>query len=212
MAQLYLLAKDPARAEEYYDKSIEIDPNFLQTYMDLGRLYAIKGDPNKAIEKLEAMLKINKDFVPGYVMIGMIHEGQKDFNKAKTRYEQALRINPKFGPAANNLAWLMLEQGGDVDKAVALAQIAHEQFPQDPSVADTLGWAYYKKGAYLKAISTLKDATEKAPEDGMMQYHLGMAYYKNRDKDLARQALQTSLKLGKDFPGIEEAKKVLKIL
>jgi hypothetical protein len=39
-----------------------------------------------------------------------------------------------------------------------------------------------------------------------------MAYYKKGDKALAKQTLQTSVKLGKDFPGIEEAKKVLQLL
>jgi tetratricopeptide (TPR) repeat protein len=212
IARLYLVAKDPAQAEEYYNKSIEVDPNFLQTYMDLGRLYLAKGDQEKAVEKLESMLKIKKDFVPAHMVIGMIFEGQKDYNKAKARYEEVLKINPKFGPAANNLAWLLLQQGGDIDKALALAQTAHEQLPQDPNVADTLGWAQYKKGALLKAISTLKDATDKAPTAGMMQYHLGMAYYKNGDKVQAKQALQASLKLSQDFPGIDEAKKVLQEL
>jgi Flp pilus assembly protein TadD len=93
-----------------------------------------------------------------------------------------------------------------------LAQIAREQLPQDPNVADTLGWLYYKKEAYLRAISFLKEAAEKAPDNPTIQYHLGMAYYKNGDKAAAKKALEASLKLSGNYPGSEEAKKVLQQL
>jgi tetratricopeptide (TPR) repeat protein len=158
------------------------------------------------------MLKVKPDFVPAYALLGMVHEGLKEYDKAKARYEQALKINPKFGPAANNLAWLYAEQGGNIDQALGLAQIAREQLPQDPHVADTLGWVYYKKNAYLRAISFLKEAAEKEPDNPQIQYHLGMAYHKNGDKAAAKKALEVSLKKGGNFPGSEEAKKVLQQL
>ncbi len=145
LGQVAVIAKDLTQAEAYFNKAVESDPNQLQAYVSLGELYLRQDNPRKAIDKFEAMLQINPDFVPAYTLLGMIHEGLKEYDKAKTRYEQALKINPKFGPAANNLAWLYAEQGGNIDTALGLAQTAREQLPQDPNVADTLGWVYYKK-------------------------------------------------------------------
>jgi hypothetical protein len=55
----------------------------------------------------------------------------------------------------------------------------------------------------------LKDASEKLPDNPVVQYHYGMAQHKNGDLAGAKKSLQTSLKLSQNFPGAEEAKKVL---
>ena len=142
----------------------------------------------------------------------MIHEQRKEYDKAKGRYEESLKIDPKFAPAANNLAWILSEQGGNIDVALNYAQVAREQRPEDPNIADTLGWIYYKKNAYLKAATLLKDAAEKLPDNPIVQYHYGLAQQKNGDAAGAKKSLQTSLKLSQDFPGANEARKVLKEL
>ena len=69
---------------------------------------------------------------------GTIHEQRDDIPKARESYEKALALNPRFAPAANNLAWILSEHGGDRDRALALAQTAKEQAPEDPRVSDTL--------------------------------------------------------------------------
>jgi hypothetical protein len=54
--------------------------------------------------------------------------------------------------AENNLAYPMLEHGGNTDVARSLAQTARQKLPDSPDVADTLAWAYYKKGVNKLAI------------------------------------------------------------
>ena len=66
---------------------------------------------------------------------------------------------------------------------MSLAQAARRGLPDSPNAADTLGWAYYQKGAYGSAISMLQEALKlqeksKAPESAAIHYHLGMAYQK----------------------------------
>jgi tetratricopeptide (TPR) repeat protein len=120
-----------------------------------------------------------------------------------------LKLDPRLAPAANNLAWLYSERGGNIDVALSLAQTAMEQLPTDPSVADTLGWIYYKKGAYLKAIALLKESAARLPENAVVRYHLGMAHYRNGDAKSARSELENALKLNPAFPDADEAKQTL---
>jgi len=124
-------------------------------------------------------------------------------------YQKALKINPKFAPAANNLAYLYAEKGGNVDEALNLAQSAKEQFPEDPHISDTLGWVYYKKNVFSRAIVYLKEANDKIQNNPMMRYHLGMAYYKNGEKENAKRELKKALELDSKFEGAEEAKEAL---
>jgi len=144
--------------------------------------------------------------------LGIIYQGENNYSKAQEYYEKVLTINPNFVPAANNLAYIYAEQGGNIDVALNLAQKAREKMPQDANVADTLGWIYYKKNVYSTAITYLKEAAEKMPEQPVVRYHLGMAYYKNGNRDLARQELNRALSLSQDFEGAKEAKKALENL
>ncbi len=197
------------QAEMYFNKSLDLDPNLLASYMALGQLSLRRESPQKAVARVEKALEVNSELVMAHMLIGIIDEGQKKYEKAQARYERILEINPEFGPAANNLAWLYTERGGNIDVALGLAETARAQLPEDPNVADTLGWLYYKKNAYLKAISALKEAAEKMDDNSVVQYHLGMAYAKNGDTDLAKAALQRALSLNETFEGAEEAKTVL---
>jgi tetratricopeptide (TPR) repeat protein len=106
---------------------------------------------------------------------------------------------------------VILEQGGNVDVAMGLAQTARRGMPDSPNAADTLGWAYYQKGIYQSAISQFQEAlrlSEKhgAPDDADLHYHLGLAYQKTKQTALARQQLEKALKLS---PDNAEARKAL---
>ena len=80
--------------------------------------------------------------------------------------------------AANNLAFLMVETGQNLDVALSLAQIARRGMPNSPSSADTLAWVYYQKGNYASARDLLEEAIKTAPNDAAIHYHLGMTYAK----------------------------------
>jgi tetratricopeptide (TPR) repeat protein len=167
---------------------------------------------DRAAKQYTDAITAQPKFASAYVLLGMIYDAQKKYDQATAQYEKALQIDPKLGPAANNLAWNYAEYGGNLDVALSLAQQAKEQYPDNPSISDTLGWIYYKKNAYLKAISLLKESVDKVPDNPIVHYHLGMAYYKNGEKILAKKELQYALKLSQDFQGAEEAKKTLQAL
>jgi uncharacterized protein HemY len=90
-----------------------------------------------------------------------------------------------------------------------LAQSAKSQLPEEPSVMDTLGWVYYKKGLYDSAIGEFKASLSKAGENPTVAYHLGLAYHKKGEAEKARAELQRALELSGSFEGAEQARKLL---
>jgi Flp pilus assembly protein TadD len=143
------------------------------------------------------------------MMLGIIDELEGQHAAAAERYKRALDLNPNLGPAANNLAWHYAEREVKLDVALELARRAKTALPEDPSVADTLGWVLYKRGLYAAAIEHLKFGADKLPNNGEIRYHLGMAYLRNGDKDKARAELTAALGLGA-FNGRDEAERALK--
>ncbi len=100
---------------------------------------------------------------------------------------------------ADELAFIYLEHGGDVNVALSLAQMAKQRMPGSPVTADALGWAYYKLGAYGSAVAQLRECVQKVPNNPVYQYHLGMAYIAAGNRDSAQRALQKALKDNSNF-------------
>ena len=142
-------------------------------------------------------------------MVGMILEVQGKRDQAKGRYEQALQIDPNAAVAANNLAYMYAEQGGNLDVALQLAQTAKQGLPDSAEVSDTLGFVYLKKDLVSLAIPPLEASAKKDPQNWTYQYHLGLAYSKGGEKAKAKQALERALAINASFPGAEEARKTL---
>ena len=98
--------------------------------------------------------------------------------RRRRMYQQALIVSPDNPLAANNLAYVLLEQGGNVDVAMNMAQTARRGMPNSPNAADTLGWAYYQKGIYHSAIDQFLEALRLnqkngGPDSAAVHYHLG---------------------------------------
>jgi tetratricopeptide (TPR) repeat protein len=92
----------------------------------------------------------------------------------------------------SNLAWILLENHQETDRALKLAQDAYENDPGSVAFADTLGWAYYNKGIYSQAIWLLSEAEKKDPDNGFIKYHLGMTYYQKGEIEKAMEYLKSA--------------------
>jgi tetratricopeptide (TPR) repeat protein len=143
------------------------------------------------------------------VLRGAIYEQQNAIPQAMAVYEKVLELNPRFGPAANNLAFLYSECGGDKEKALALAPRAIQELPDNPHASDTLGWILYKRGVYEQALNLFTDSAAKLPDNPAIQYHLGMAHYKLGNREAAKQAFAKDLQSNIQFPEFEDARQKL---
>ena len=142
-------------------------------------------------------------------MAGLILEAQNKRAEAQKRYEVIVAQGGRAPVAANNLAWIYAESGGNLDTALELAQAAKSQIPASPEISDTLGWIYYKKGLPLLAIPQLEESVAKNPKNASYQFHLGLAYAKAGQFAKARAALEQALQLSPTFEGADLARKTL---
>jgi tetratricopeptide (TPR) repeat protein len=143
------------------------------------------------------------------VGLGSVLETKNDWQQAEDLYKKALEIKPDYPLAANNLAYLMLEHGGNVNVAFSLAQTARKGLPNLPNAADTLGWAYYQQGAYNAAIEALQEALKGSPDSATYHYHLGMAYQKANNLPMARKEFNRALQINPQLSQAEEIKKLI---
>jgi tetratricopeptide (TPR) repeat protein len=203
--------KDLPGAEAALRKAIQLDKNNVDALEKLGKVQVQEGSSDQALALYQQSIKDNPREVGLYILCGELYEAKKSWEQAKSMYQQALSISPDHPLASNNLAYVILEQGGNVDVAMGMAQTARRGMPDSPNAADTLGWAYYQKGIYQSAISQFQEALrllEKRgePDDADLHYHLGLAYQKTNQTALARQQLEKAVKLS---PNNADARKAL---
>jgi len=214
LGRAYQASGDLKQAEKAFMKAVELNPEAAPAYVSLGQIYGASKEYDRAIAELDKALVARPD-QPAALMLKSIAQQMKgDATGAREGYEKLLKTNPRFAPAANNLAWMLAEEGPgkDLQRAFLLAQGARDAAPQDPQIADTLGWVMYKQGAYPRAEQLLREAAEKLPTNAEVLYHLGMAQAKIGRNDDARASLSKSLELSASHPGAAEAKATLATL
>ena len=157
------------------------------------------GRLDEGLKKLDELLKKNPFNARAYGVKGYIYQAQGKLDQAVESYTQALKIDPNLASAANNLAYILAEQDGDLTAALKWAQTARKREPENPNNADTLGWIYYKTKNYVLARNQLQFAATRQPDNPVIQYHLSMACWKSNRIDEAEKALKQALNSKKDF-------------
>jgi tetratricopeptide (TPR) repeat protein len=209
LGRVYLVQGKKADAEKALLTAIDLEPRLVSAYGNLAALYASEKNYDQAIAKLEKAHQLAPKNVAPLMVLGTIHEQRGDIPKAQQTYEQVLTLNPRFAAAANNLAYLYIEHGGDKERALQLAQTAKQIAPDDPSISDTLGWVLYHRGIYQRALALLEESAAKAPDNPSIQYHLGVVYAKLGNKDGARKAFAAAVGSKRQFPEMASAKRAL---
>jgi tetratricopeptide (TPR) repeat protein len=210
MGQLLLeQKKDLAGAEQEFKQASDLDKKNSEAMVKLGLVQNLRGATDQALQTYLDGAKINPKEVAFYLLAGGIYEAKQDWDNAKQQYQKVLQIQPDNPLASNNLAYVMLEQGGNVEVAFSMAQTARRQLPDNPNSADTLGWAFYHKGVYTSAITQFKAALKKEPDNALFNYHLGLAYAKSGQAALARQQLDRVLKINPNFPDVDQLRRAL---
>jgi tetratricopeptide (TPR) repeat protein len=195
--EVALYSGDQATAEARFKRAIDLDPNDLAGYEKLARYMMVTGRPDEVVKTYETALEKNPDQATLHLTLGSLFELQGHADKAIARYEDAVRLDPKLAVAKNNLAYLIAETGGSLDRALDLAQEAKEMLPDNPNAADTLGWVLYKKNSHDAAIGYLREAVRNMEPDDpqlpIVRQHLALAYEASGDLKSAREAVDQAL-------------------
>ena len=192
-------ARDAAARAMSMDSS---DENAVQAY---SQAQAALGGTDQAIGVWEKWATAHPADPKAPLILGTLEEARGDFPKAITNYKRTLDLKPNDPLASNNLAYLMVESGQNIDVALTHAQTARHGLPDSPNTADTLAWVYYYKGSYAAARDLLEDAAKQAPDNASIQYHLGATYAKLGDKSNAAVHLQKATTLAPDSKAGKDA-------
>jgi tetratricopeptide (TPR) repeat protein len=209
LAKVFASQKKWNEAQLAASKAVDQSGGNLEAVELLGQVQEILGQYDQAASTYQRAIQAKPNDPSGYVMLAQLKGSRGNWQQAQTLYQQALQVKPDYPPAANNLAYLMLEHGLNADVALSLAQAARRGMPTSAAAADTLGWAYYTKGVYGSAATQLEEAVKMSPQDGSYHYHLGLTYAKLGDKTRARSELDRAVSLNPAYAKAPDVRQAL---
>jgi tetratricopeptide (TPR) repeat protein len=212
-AQVYTALGRLPEAEAAARENFDLTPRGPNAVTLLVGILQEQGKVDEAIALLEDALGKSRRGLALHFELGKLYRLKGDYDQALVHLERAHQLQPEWVPPMNDLAYTLAETSRDLDRAVELARTAKARAPDSDAVADTLGYAYYKKGLYEPASFELRAAIDLAKARGYQsadyQYHLGLVLQAMGREDEARRAFDEALRID---PGHAKATRALQSL
>jgi len=198
---------DPDSLEDairYFEKSVELDPQFALSHAGLGDSYWRKYEKTKqvqfaekAITIVDSALTLNDELAPVQSLMGLIKWGTGHPDQAIMHYKKAIDIDPSYSAAHRGLAKIYNGQGNK-NKALATYQRAIALKPNYWAGYKDLGLYYYQNGDLESAIIQFKKVVDLTPKNSNAYSNIGAIYYVDGQYERAREMFEKALALGKN--------------
>jgi tetratricopeptide (TPR) repeat protein len=122
-----------------------------------------RGDADGSLHAYEAAVRANPSDARYRVGLGAHYYQRGDLERAAAEFEAALQRRPDFAPAHNNLAFVLVKQGRDLDRARRHVDAALAADPRDADYLTTLGALELQQGRLPEARRALEAALRLRP-------------------------------------------------
>jgi tetratricopeptide (TPR) repeat protein len=190
LGQWYNRTGNSTDARKAFESAKAADPKFAAADLSLAQMEMNDGRNDAALHRLGAMITADPKNVASLLLSARAAEAAGDHASVIARYRAVLNADSSNVIALNNLAYALARD--NPDEALKFAEQALEIAPGNPTVQDTLGLVYYRKGIYDKAVDYLKSAVQKEPTPDR-QFHLALSYLKSGDRLQGQKLLATAL-------------------
>jgi tetratricopeptide (TPR) repeat protein len=176
------------------------------------KLYASRDRNREAITVLESATQVDELPAETRVVLARLYWAEGDAVRARDLLTTVVEERTDLPHARNDLAFVLSELREDPERALQLAQEARAALPDDPDVADTLGWVYLRRGLTNPAAAQFVEAielSESPPRSAIYHHHLGLALRELGRTDEAVRAFESALAADPEFSKQDEAQAAL---
>jgi TolB-like protein/tetratricopeptide (TPR) repeat protein len=227
---------DPAKAKEYLERAIQLDPKNPAAYASLANIYLTGAffresrPPMELFPKAKELalkaIQIDDSLAGPHVILGIVklhHEW--DWSGAEREFKRAMELNPSWPGAYHWYAhYLMFTDR--LDESVAYSRRAAELDPVNSDWAACVGWHCLFARRYDLAVAQSLKAMEIDPTSFSARVYLGRAYEQQGKFEEAIAEFENALPGSASAPAVlaalghayaaagkpDQARKILKML
>jgi len=179
---------------KYFQKAIELDPNYPQPYAGLADCYIMLANwgfvpGGEAYPKAETAarkaLEIDDQLAEAYTSIAyatFLYDW--DWSGAEQKFRRAIELNPNYA-TAHQFYSIYLMAAGRQAEAQAQIKRAQELDPLSLIINSVVGWIYYEGRQYDQAIQECEKAVEMDPSYAPAVLDLGTIYLRTGEYEKA---------------------------
>jgi tetratricopeptide (TPR) repeat protein len=161
------LKDDPTKSAQYFQKAIELYPEFAQAYAMLGLAYMQQKKSPEASAALAKAISLNPKLSMAHTLMGKLWLEQRDFSRAEADLLESIRLDPQAWDSSIELARCYFNMA-KLDKALEYARRANAA-PQDPSGTHLLLVdIYLRRGDRQNALAELEKFAQSDARSPLM--------------------------------------------
>lgn len=209
IAMSYMYKNDTTQALNNLLSALEVQPDTVQAYIDLGQFYQTSKNFTKAIEYLEKGKELSPDNAYCTITLATMYDFTNEREKAIATYKEAMEINPEEKAIPFNLGLLYYKIASDYEEndpkwKEALENAAKyllETYELDAEIEDLynlIGPVLINLGRYDEAIELLQEGTDYFDESCIIWTNLSVAFARAGRDEEARETYAKVKEMGCD--------------
>jgi tetratricopeptide (TPR) repeat protein len=180
----YGLRGNQEKAVDAFKQSLNVDPNRVETYVNLGVGYANMqkyAEAERMFIRALAIDPVNPDIL---ARLGAVYTQMEKYDEATEVLKRSLALRPGHIDSNFFLA-INYEARNKMKEAIPLLLAIIKAEPQHTEAYSHLGSIYAGMGKFSEAIATYKAGISQKPDDPMLHLGLGKAYAMSGDRAAA---------------------------
>nr|CCA80547.1 conserved exported hypothetical protein (TPR-like) [blood disease bacterium R229] len=148
----------------------------------------------RARARVNDLLRNDPDSVEYTYQLAMLEEHDSHYDNMETLLRKVIDLRPAQAIGYNALGYSLADRNIRLQEAQELLEKAVSLAPDDPYIADSLGWVKYRRGDLPAATDILRKAWAAAPQ-AEIGAHLGEVLWQSGKQDDARKVWMEAAKL-----------------
>jgi len=160
---------DFSRALNFFEKAVEVDPNYAEAWYQAGFSYGVLGRHSEALKASRQAARLRPDWSETFVNIGASSFALGQYKEAADAYRQAIKLDDDKPNTQYSLG-LSLEKLNRTDEEILAYKRAVALKPDHANAIEKLGMAYFKQKRYADALSYFEQLKTYKPDAKTFNY------------------------------------------
>lgn len=187
--------KEHDTAIKFFQRAIQVDPDFPYSYTLLGHELVMTEELDKALQCYRKAILQDSRHYNAWFGIGTIFSKQERYQLAEIHYRRALAINPKSSVIMVHIG-VMQFYLQKTEEALQTLNKAIKIDPKNPLCKFHRGSMYFTMGKHQEALNELEELKQIVPKESVVYYLIGKIHKKLGNIDSALMHLSWATDLG----------------
>ena len=195
IAAAYQLNQKNEEAIQWYKKAIELNPDWIIAWIDLGYTYFYMNQFEPAETHFKKAIALAPEAFDGHWAMAILYDQQKKYDKAIAAYEKCIELRPEWEHTIRNTEGVLLNDDKHYDKAIEKYKKAVELQPDVSIYHDNLAQAFQTNKQFGEAEKEYELALQLDPDNYGLLNRLGIFYYNQKNYKTAVEYYQKAIDL-----------------